>query len=74
MKKSPPAGRALKARVKNTKLKERVTLQLRFEYFNAFNHPNFDLPNTALGSGAFGRITATQLLPRVGQVAAKINF
>ena len=60
--------------IKNTKIKERLTLQLRFEYFNVFNHPNFDLPNTALGSGAFGRITTTLLLPRVGQVAAKINF
>jgi hypothetical protein len=59
--------------IKNTKLKERVTLQLRLECFNAFNHPNFDLPNTGLGSGVFGRITSTVLLPRVGQVAAKLN-
>ena len=60
--------------IKNTPITERVTLQLRFEYFNIFNTPQFALPNTALGSGQFGRITATQGLPRVGQVAAKINF
>jgi hypothetical protein len=60
--------------IKNTRIRETVTLQLRFEYFNAFNHPNFDLPNTGLNSGAFGRITSTVLLPRVGQVAAKLNF
>ena len=60
--------------IKNSKIRERIALQLRFEYFNVFNHPNFDLPNTTLGSGAFGRITSTVLLPRVGQVAAKINF
>jgi hypothetical protein len=60
--------------IKNTKLSEKVKLQLRFEYFNVFNRPQFGLPNTALGSGTFGRVDSTVLLPRVGQVAAKINF
>lgn len=60
--------------IKNTPIREGITLQLRFEYFNVFNTPQFALPNTALGSGQFGRITATQLLPRVGQIAAKLNF
>jgi hypothetical protein len=60
--------------IKNTKLSEKVALQLRFEYFNVFNRPQFGLPNTTLGSGTFGRVDSTVLLPRVGQVAAKINF
>ena len=60
--------------IKNTRITDRVSVQLRFEYFNVFNTPQFALPNTALGSGQFGRITGTQGLPRVGQVAAKINF
>ncbi len=30
---------------KNTKLAERINLQLRAEFFNIFNHPNFALPN-----------------------------
>ena len=30
---------------KNTRLSERMTLQLRAEFFNIFNHPNFALPN-----------------------------
>jgi hypothetical protein len=60
--------------IKNTRIRERLTLQLRFEYFNVLNKPNFALPNTAMGSGAFGRIDSTVLLPRVGQVAAKMNF
>lgn len=60
--------------IKNTAIGERVQLQLRFEYFNLTNTPSFSQPNTAMGSGAFGRIQSTLLLPRVGQVAAKINF
>jgi hypothetical protein len=60
--------------IKNTRLTEKVSLQLRFEFFNVFNTPQLALPNTALGSGQYGRITATQGLPRVGQVAAKLNF
>ncbi len=60
--------------LKNIRLTERAQLQLRFEYFNVTNTPPFGLPNTALGSGAFGRVQFTLLLPRVGQVAAKIIF
>lgn len=60
--------------IKNTSITERVTLQLRFEYFNVFNRPTFAQPNATLGSGLFGQINSTLLLPRVGQVAAKINF
>lgn len=60
--------------IKNTQLKEKVELQLRFEYFNITNTPSFALPNTALGSGAYGRVQSTLLQPRVGQIAAKLNF
>jgi len=31
--------------VKDTSLTERVKMQLRFEFFNLFNHPNFANPN-----------------------------
>ncbi len=60
--------------IKNTKIREKVTLQFRAEYFNVFNRANLDLPNTAFGSGQFGRITGTVGLPRVGQLALKLNF
>ncbi|MBS1824383.1 MAG: TonB-dependent receptor [Acidobacteria bacterium] len=60
--------------IKNTKLKEGVSLQFRLEYFNLFNRANLDLPNTGFGSGQFGKITATVGLPRVGQMALKLNF
>lgn len=60
--------------IKNTAIGERFVLQFRAEYFNVFNRPNLGLPNTAFGSGQFGRITGTVGLPRVGQLALKLNF
>jgi len=51
--------------IKNTKLSERFSLELRAEAFNVFNHPNFSNPNTSLFSGlgvvnpSAGRITST---------------
>ena len=36
---------------KNTQLTERVALQLRFEFFNIFNHPNFALPANVIIPG-----------------------
>ena len=60
--------------IKNTQLHEKLSLQFRAEYFNVFNRANLDLPNTAFGSGQFGRITGTVGLPRVGQLALKLNF
>ncbi|MEP7363487.1 MAG: carboxypeptidase regulatory-like domain-containing protein [Acidobacteriota bacterium] len=60
--------------IKNTAINERITLQFRAEYFNVFNRANLDLPNIAFGSGQFGAITGTVGLPRVGQLALKLNF
>jgi hypothetical protein len=48
-----------------------VRLQLRGEFFNAFNHPNFGNPNTTLSSTTFGRITGASG-GRVIQLAAKV--
>jgi hypothetical protein len=60
--------------IKNTQIGERLTLQFRAESFNVLNRANLNLPNTAFGSGQFGRITSTVGLPRVGQLALKLNF
>ncbi len=72
---------------KNTQLKESLNLQLRAEFFNILNHPNFALPNHNItpGLGPMGVITQTPDVaqtnpglggggPRVIQLGAKFLF
>ncbi|WP_263352749.1 TonB-dependent receptor [Acidicapsa acidisoli] len=64
---------------KNFTLHEAKTLQLRSEFFNLFNTPQFNNPNATVGNG-FGTIssagspTTLQRISREIQLAAKINF
>ena len=48
-----------------------MRLQLRGEFFNAFNQVNFNNPNTNISSSTFGRITGAGA-GRVIQLAAKL--
>jgi hypothetical protein len=59
--------------LKNTRLGERMNLQLRLEAFNLFNHPNFNLPDNFLGSPTFGQILSARD-PRHLQFGAKLLF
>ncbi|HKE25950.1 MAG TPA: TonB-dependent receptor [Bryobacteraceae bacterium] len=61
---------------KNFQFKERFKLQIRGEFFNAVNHPNYGQPGTSLGSATFGTITslAANSNMRQGQIGAKILF
>ncbi|MGI8784094.1 MAG: carboxypeptidase regulatory-like domain-containing protein [Acidobacteriota bacterium] len=59
--------------IKDTALGENLTLQLRAESFNLFNHPNLDLPDNFLGSPTFGRIVSAQS-PRRIQFGLKLIF
>jgi hypothetical protein len=56
---------------------EGMHLELRSEWFNAFNHPQFSGPNAGVGqTGAtgFGAITSQANLPREIQMALKLYF
>ena len=55
------------------KVWESQSLQLRFEAFNALNHPVFNNPTTTLTSSNFGRIL-TANNPRILQAAIKYVF
>jgi hypothetical protein len=60
--------------LKNFRITETSSVQLRGEFFNLFNHVNFSDPNFALDSGTFGRITTQRNDPRLIQLALKVNF
>lgn len=54
----PPLYNVDLSAVKDTALGEMTTLQLRAEFFNAFNMPNFQSPNIFFGTPGFGQISA----------------
>ena len=55
---------------------EKHQLEIRYEAFNALNHPNWNTPtpgNLSLSSSTFGRITNTASMRQL-QLAAKYQF
>jgi hypothetical protein len=58
---------------KDTKINERMSLNLRLEMFNVFNHANFTNVSGNANSGQFGQATNTAPA-RVGQVSGKFVF
>jgi hypothetical protein len=55
-------------------LKEDATLTFRTEFFNAFNHPQFNTPVVAANSVSFGQINSSSVNPRLIQFALKYAF
>jgi hypothetical protein len=55
-------------------IKERYRLQFRSEFFNIFNHPQFDLPNATIGNPAAGVISSTVGTPRDIQFSLRMTF
>jgi hypothetical protein len=55
-------------------LSEGARLQLRAEFLNAFNHPQFSDPNLDPTSSSFGKTTSQANLPRNIQLAVKLIF
>ena len=61
--------------LKVTPITEGKTLQFRAEFFNAFNHPQFDNPVTTQNTAStFGVIQSTATNPRIIQFALKFLF
>jgi hypothetical protein len=68
--------------IKNTKI-DRLDTEVRLEFFNVLNHPQFAQPNGQLGNSAFGTISAMLASPscalcgtteRQVQLAVKVKF
>lgn len=59
---------------KNIRLGETRRVQLRAEFFNLFNHPNFSNPDANIQSGNFGHFDGLTTDPREIQLAAKFYF
>jgi hypothetical protein len=67
--------------IKNFRIRETLSAQFRAEFFNLFNHPQFNTPGLSSTPGAdlsspstFGAVTSTVNNPRVIQFALKLNF
>jgi len=58
---------------KNNTITERVNFQIRFEFFNLFNHPNFLTIQNDLSQANFG-LANSQSLPRWWQIGGKLYF
>jgi hypothetical protein len=61
------------ALLKNTPIRESVAFQLRFEFFNIFNHPNLTNMDANLPDGNFGKATG-QAVPRFIQIGGNLTF
>jgi len=61
--------------LKNTKVTEGTSLQFRAEFYNVWNHPQFNPPAQNFGSPAtLGVISSSSVPPRVVQFALKFLF
>jgi hypothetical protein len=61
------------ALLKDTKITERMNMQVGLEAFNVFNHTQFNNPSGSITSANFGRITSGAA-GRIVELRAKFNF
>ncbi|HZT69053.1 MAG TPA: carboxypeptidase regulatory-like domain-containing protein [Terriglobia bacterium] len=59
---------------KDTSITERTTLQFRTEFFNAFNHAQFGLPDGNINDATFGLVQSVGQGPRIMQFGLKLLF
>ncbi|MGH9344275.1 MAG: TonB-dependent receptor domain-containing protein, partial [Terriglobia bacterium] len=61
------------ALAKTIRFTESKSLELRFEFFNIFNHAQFNAPSGLINSSTFGVVDSARD-PRIAQVSAKLHF
>lgn len=60
---------------KQFQIHEGTSFEIRGEFFNILNTPNFGSPGNTIGSSTYGQVVLTQANdPRIGQLTARINF
>ncbi|MGA3160509.1 MAG: carboxypeptidase-like regulatory domain-containing protein [Terracidiphilus sp.] len=60
---------------KTFQIRGSLNFEIRGEFFNALNTPNFGVPGTTPGTSSYGIVTMTQQNdPRLTQLTARINF
>lgn len=59
---------------KSNRITERLQAQLRADFFNALNRPQFSAPSLNPTSSGFGKITSQANLPRTIQVGLRLVF
>lgn len=61
------------AMTKTTLIRENISLEFRAEFFNVFNHAQFENPVGDVAASNFGQVTNARD-PRIGQLALKLHF
>jgi hypothetical protein len=59
---------------KSIPVREKMSFQLRAEFFNLFNHPLFIGASGVVGSSSFGQVVSAANFPRIVQLAGKFQF
>jgi hypothetical protein len=60
--------------IKDTKVTEGTSMQFRTEFYNIWNHPQFNPPVNNRANATFGQIQSSSVPPRVMQFALKFIF
>jgi hypothetical protein len=60
--------------LKNTRIKERVSIQFRTEFFNSFNHAVFSAPQLSPTSSSFSNINGVTNIERHIQMALRMSW
>jgi hypothetical protein len=60
--------------MKTTKITEGLSFQFRTEFYNIWNHAQFNPPVNNVGASTFGQIQSSSVPPRIMQFAVKFLF